>query len=103
VLKLRVADIDGERKLLRITQGKGAKDRLVALSPTLLEQLRTYWRLYHPQDWLFAGYGGTPLSPTSLQKAFTRSRGSVLALLHRRVRNGLRTMWTSRLGRGPTG
>jgi len=74
VLKLRVSDIDGERKLLRIAQGKGAKDRLVALSPTLLERLRTYWRLYHPQDWLFPGYGGTPLSPTSLQKAFTEAK-----------------------------
>ena len=40
VLALRVNAIDGERKLLRIAQGKGAKDRLVPLSPTLLEALR---------------------------------------------------------------
>ncbi len=45
VLSVRVADIDSERALLRITQGKGAKDRLVPISPTLLEQLRTYWKL----------------------------------------------------------
>ena len=44
VLAVRVADIDGERKLLRVEQGKGAKDRLVPLSPTLLEHLRAYWR-----------------------------------------------------------
>jgi integrase len=74
VLGLRVADIDGERKLLRITQGKGAKDRLVPLSPTLLEALRTYWRLYRPDDWLFAGRAGEPLSPTVLQKAFTQAK-----------------------------
>jgi integrase len=74
VLGLRVADIDGERKLLRITQGKGAKDRLVPLSPTLLEALRAYWRLYRPDDWLFAGRGGEPLSPTVLQKAFTQAK-----------------------------
>lgn len=74
VLALRVSDIDSERHLLRVTQGKGAKDRLVALSPTLLEQLRTYWRLYRPQDWLFPGARGVPLSPTSLQKAFTEAK-----------------------------
>lgn len=74
VLALRVADIDSERKLLRIAQGKGAKDRLVPLSPTLLEALRAYWRLYRPRDWLFAGRTGRPLSPTLLQKAYTRAK-----------------------------
>ncbi|HSQ08874.1 MAG TPA: tyrosine-type recombinase/integrase, partial [Chromatiaceae bacterium] len=74
VLAVRVADIDGERRLLRVEQGKGAKDRLVPLSPTLLEHLRAYWRLYRPADWLFAGRTGEPLSPTSLQKAFTQAK-----------------------------
>jgi len=74
VLALRVKDIDGERRLLRIEQGKGAKDRLVPLSPTLLAELRVYWRLYRPNDWLFAGPGGTPLSPSGLQKAFTDAK-----------------------------
>jgi integrase/recombinase XerD len=74
VLALRVQDIDGERRLLRITQGKGAKDRLVPLSPTLLAALRTYWRRYRPDDWLFAGRAGTPRSPTGLQKAFTAAK-----------------------------
>lgn len=74
VLALRVKDIDGERRLLRITQGKGAKDRLVPLSPTLLEALRDYWRLYRPAEWLFAGSSGAPLAPTSLQKAFTNAK-----------------------------
>ena len=73
VLALRVSDIDGERRLLRITQGKGAKDRLVPLSPTLLEELRAYWRLYRPTEWLFAGRHG-PLSPTVLQKAYTQAK-----------------------------
>jgi integrase/recombinase XerD len=70
VLHLKVSDIDGERKLLRIEQAKGAKDRLVPLSPTLLDDLRAYWRLYRPRDWLFPGPDGAPLSPTSLQKAY---------------------------------
>jgi integrase len=74
VLAVRVADIDGERRLLRVEQGKGAKDRLVPLSPTLLEHLRAYWRRYRPGVWLFAGRTGEPLSPTSLQKAFTQAK-----------------------------
>ncbi len=74
VLTVRVADIDSERKLLRVEQGKGAKDRLVPLSPTLLDQLRAYWRLYRPSDWLFVGRTGEPLCPTGLQRAFTQAK-----------------------------
>lgn len=48
VLGLGVADIDGERRLVRVDPGKGAKDRLVPLSPTLLQDLRGYWRRYRP-------------------------------------------------------
>jgi integrase len=53
LVSLRVGDIDGERKLLRIEQGKGAKDRLVIIAPSLYEQLRHYWQLQRPTDWLF--------------------------------------------------
>ena len=41
---LRPEDIDKDRMVARIGQGKGAKDREVALNPKLLEQLRTYYR-----------------------------------------------------------
>ena len=68
---LKVADIDGQARLLRIRQGKGAKDRLVPLSDTLLEQLRAYWHRHHPDDWLFPGrIPGQPLSSTSIQRAY---------------------------------
>ena len=50
---LKVKDIDGERHLLRIEQGKGAKDRMVSLSPGLLRALRQYWRIRRPMTWLF--------------------------------------------------
>lgn len=53
VVAVRVRDIDGERSLLRIEQGKGAKDRLVIISPALLEALRRYWHAQHPGEWLF--------------------------------------------------
>ncbi len=90
VLGLRVKDSDGERKLLRIAQGKGAKDRWVPLSPTLLEGLRAYWRRYRPHDWLFAGRTGAPRSATGLQQAVTCAKrqagvtkdGGIHALRH---------------------
>jgi site-specific recombinase XerD len=50
---LKVKDIDGERHLLRIEQGKGAKDRMVPLAPGVLQALRRYWRIRHPMLWLF--------------------------------------------------
>jgi site-specific recombinase XerD len=52
---LKVTDIDSQRMMLRVDQGKGGKDRLVMLSPRLLETLRTYWRSAHPTLWLFPG------------------------------------------------
>jgi integrase/recombinase XerD len=50
---LKVQDIESERMLIRVNQGKGAKDRYTILSPHLLEELRRYWRCYRPQPWLF--------------------------------------------------
>ena len=72
---LQVRDIDGERRLLRIVQGKGAKDRLVPLGPTLLDQLREYWQLYRPSQWLFPGRSPVAaLGISSIQKAFTQAK-----------------------------
>jgi integrase/recombinase XerD len=51
---LQVTDVDGKRKLLRVQQGKGAKDRYSMLAETLLSILRAYWRTVHPTGpWLF--------------------------------------------------
>ena len=40
-MALKVGDIDSKRMLLRVEQGKGAKDRHALLPPILLERLRT--------------------------------------------------------------
>ncbi len=76
VVRLRVRHLDGERCLLRVEQGKGAKDRLVILSPGLLERLRRYWALYRPCDWFFPSSRdpSTPLSISSAQRVFTRAK-----------------------------
>lgn len=53
-VSLKTSDVDSKRNLLRVEQGKGAKDRYSMLSPTLLSILRTYWRVVRPAGpWLF--------------------------------------------------
>jgi site-specific recombinase XerD len=53
--QLKVADIDSQRMVIRVRQGKGARDRDVLLSPKLLETLREYWRWMKPRTYLFPG------------------------------------------------
>ena len=55
--RLKVSDIDSQRMVVHIHEGKGGKDRDVMLSPKLLEELRTYWRGLRrkPKEWLFPG------------------------------------------------
>ena len=45
-MHLRVADIDSQRMLIRVRQGKGAKDRYTLLGQKPLTVLREYWRYY---------------------------------------------------------
>jgi integrase/recombinase XerD len=52
---LKVSDVDSQRMLLRIEQGKGRKDRHAMLSPQLLELLRDWYRIARPPVWLFPG------------------------------------------------
>ena len=53
--RLKVTDIDSQRMMIRIEQGKGRRDRNVPLSPKLLETLRVYWRWMKPKTFLFPG------------------------------------------------
>jgi len=78
VVRLRVGQIDGERRLLRVEQGKGAKDRLVSLSPVLLQRLREYWLRSRPGGWLFpsAADPDRHLSISSAQKLFERAKAA---------------------------
>jgi integrase/recombinase XerD len=53
--RLKVADVDSERMVIHVREGKGGRDRDVLLSPKLLETLREYWRWMKPKTWLFPG------------------------------------------------
>ena len=76
VCTLRLADIESapDRMCLKVCQGKGAKQRYTLLSPRLLEQLRLYWRVYRPNEWLFPSRCGKPIDPKQAQRWFWAAR-----------------------------
>jgi len=55
VVKLRIEDIDVQRKLVYVRDAKGRKDRYTILSDVAMETLREYQEKYKPQKWLFPG------------------------------------------------
>jgi len=67
---LKVTDIDSQRMVLRVDQGKGGRDRDVMLSPRLLEELRSYWKVARPKTWLFPGDAmGPPITRGAVEAA----------------------------------
>jgi site-specific recombinase XerD len=73
-LHLQVPDLDSQRMMIRIEQGKGHRDRFVPLSPKLLNLLRTYWRKLRPQPWLFPGqFPAQPLGREAVRDAIARA------------------------------
>lgn len=72
---LRVNDIDSAPMTITVRQGKGQKDRVVMLSPVLLEILRQYWRHNKPKQWLFPGEN--PDHPISDNDVFAVFRNAV--------------------------
>ena len=76
IVSLKVTDIDRERMLIHVEQGKGSKDRNAILSPKLHELLRHWWRYANsqgkmlPGGWLFPGRNPVnPLSTRQLNRA----------------------------------
>ena len=91
VVALKVGDIDSERMLLRVEQGKGRKDRHAMLSPQLLERLREWWRegrrlgALLPGGWLFPGRN--PVDPLSTRRGRRDQEAGVAAYLAPQLRH----------------
>jgi integrase/recombinase XerD len=67
---LKASDVDSQRMVIRVEQGKGQRDRYVMLSPKLLETLRRWWRVARPPRWLFPGNGvGRHIEVHTVQRA----------------------------------
>ena len=75
VVRLQVTDIERDRMLIRVTQGKGKKDRYTLLSTRLLTELRAYWKLLRPPRWLFPGRILTkPMPSDTARKIYEHAR-----------------------------
>lgn len=74
LLNLKRTDILSDRMLVHIRQSKGKKDRVLPLSPVLLEALRSYYKMYQPKNWLFEGQTeGEKYSAKSLENVLKKS------------------------------
>ena len=83
LINLKISDIDSDRMFIKVRSGKGKKDRLTTLSHTLLDDLRKYYKLYKPKNYLFEGPSGTEYSATSVRTIV--SRAAIAAGIRKRV------------------
>ena len=75
VINLKIEDIDSKRMIIHIKNAKGKKDRIVPLSQTILELLRTYFKEYRPTEYLFNGQNNLKYSSGSCNKIVKKYLG----------------------------
>jgi integrase/recombinase XerD len=74
-VRVRLSDIDRQRKVIRVQQGKGKKDRYTILSPAMLEMLDRYCWAARPQDLLFTTrFKDRPITDSTVQRACVLAR-----------------------------
>lgn len=75
VVKLKPGHIEADRMLVRIEQAKGRKDRYTLLSQKALDQLRIYWKVFVPDQWLFYSRSkSAPMPVATAQKIYYRAK-----------------------------
>ena len=68
IASCKIADIDSKNMRIKIVQGKGAKDRYTIMSQQVLLELRAYYLIYKPKEYLFNGFRpGKKYSVRSIQ------------------------------------
>ena len=68
IANCKIADIDSKNMRIKVVQGKGAKDRYTIMSEQVLLELRAYYLIYKPKEYLFNGYkAGKRYSVRSIQ------------------------------------
>jgi len=75
VVRLKIADIEKDRMLIKVMHGKYGKQRYTLLGKKTLELLRVYWQQYKPSDWLFPSgqYPQNHLSERTVQKELLKA------------------------------
>lgn len=75
LVRLRIADIDSSRMMIRVRSGKREKDRYTILCGRLLEELRGYWRVVRTTEWLFPGArADRPITRSTAGSIYRRAR-----------------------------
>jgi len=85
IVNLKIEDIDSKRMLIHIKNAKGRKDRIVPLSPVVLNLLRDYFKQYRPKEYLFNGQSINQYSIGSCQKIYKKyieNNGHIHTLRH---------------------
>ena len=70
LVRLKVSDIDSERMMVKVEQGKGRKDRYTILSQRMLSELRSYWKEHRSPIWLFPNRKGGSISIDYAQRIY---------------------------------
>ena len=73
VVNIKLTDLETERGILKIREGKGNKDRMVPIPKKVWEKIAVYIKSYNPKEYLFEGQAGGRYSVESVYSVFKRS------------------------------
>ena len=74
LVRLKATDIQSDRMMIRVEQGKGMKDRYTLLSKRLLAELRNYWKIKRPNLWLFPGRANRQMTREMAYQIYVKAR-----------------------------
>ena len=86
LVRLKVSDIDSERVMIKVAQGKGKKDRYTILSERLLSELRSHWKEHRSPIWLFPNRKGGSISIDYAQRIYNWAKQK--AQIHTQIHKG---------------